>query len=174
MFLEKACGGLCGLQIFIKFWLKHQSSFNLKLGPLSDTLHAGACLRSICSIPPVLTSGSIWVVLWLFVFRSAPSKFPQKTSHLLVAISGSPGLFRSHSKLARTIFSLSHEALFLKFHKTRLEVKILWQEHLSRCTLTQVSFSESNSLNKVVIFNVFGALIFPLVICVTLHVCPYI
>ena len=43
--------------------------------------------------------------------------------------------------------SLSHEALFLKFHKTRLEVKILWQEHLSRCTLTQISFSESNSLD---------------------------
>ncbi len=42
------------------------------------------------SIPPVPTSGSIWVVLWLSCFWSAPYTFPQRTGHLLGAISGSP------------------------------------------------------------------------------------
>ncbi len=36
------------------------------------------------SIPPVPTFGSIWVVLWLLFFRSAPSTFPQETLKLSV------------------------------------------------------------------------------------------
>ncbi len=31
-------------------------------------------------LPPVPTHGSTWVVLWLFVFRSAPSMFPHRQS----------------------------------------------------------------------------------------------
>ncbi len=42
------------------------------------------------SIPPLPTYGSIWVVLWLLFFRSAPCTFPQRKSNLLGAISGSP------------------------------------------------------------------------------------
>ncbi len=41
-------------------------------------------------MPPVPTYGSIWVVLWLSCFRSAPSTLPQKTGHLYWAISWSP------------------------------------------------------------------------------------
>ncbi len=40
--------------------------FKRKLGPLPDTLQAGAC------VPPVPTFGSIWVVLWLFVSGPLP------------------------------------------------------------------------------------------------------
>ena len=42
------------------------------------------------SFPPVPTYGSIWVVLWLLFFRSAPSTFQKRRGHLLGAISGSP------------------------------------------------------------------------------------
>ncbi len=75
------------------------------------------CVHQLCSclyswvlntrnIPPVPAFGSIWVVLWLLFFRSAPSTFPQKTGHLLEPFLGVPSLLRLHSKSARTILAL--------------------------------------------------------------------
>ena len=51
--------------------------FKRKLGPLLDTLQAGACVFPPFQISVPITR-SIWVVLWLSCFRSAPSTFPQR------------------------------------------------------------------------------------------------
>ena len=64
------CTNLAGLAKVL------EKPFKRKLGLLPDTLQAGASV-----FPP--TYGSIWVVLWLFRFRSAHSTFPLKTGHLL-------------------------------------------------------------------------------------------
>ena len=99
MFWKRICDGLCRLQMFCGFCWNIKSSFNRKPGPLSGTLQAGAWV-----FPP--TCRSIWVVLWVLLFRSGPSTFPQRTGHLLRAISGCPWSFRLHWKSARSILAL--------------------------------------------------------------------
>ncbi len=79
MFWKRTCDGWCGLQVICRFsW----NTKRRKPGPMSDTLQAGACVflptHVSHSFPPVPASGSIWVVLWLLFFRSAPSTFPQR------------------------------------------------------------------------------------------------
>ncbi len=77
---------------YLTFWLKHQSSCNRKLGPLSDTLQVvdrPTSKKRLASLQ-FLPTGQKWVVLWLLFFRSVPSTFPQETGYLLGAISGSP------------------------------------------------------------------------------------
>ncbi len=102
--------------------------FKRKPGPLSDTLQAGACVFP----PPVPIYGSIWVVLWLLFFRSAPSTFPQRTGHLFGAISGSPYPFRLHSKLARTILALKLSVT------TKIKCQNLW--HFQICIWIQIFY----------------------------------
>ncbi len=41
-------------------------------------------------LPPVPNYGSTWVVLWLFVFRSAPSTFPNRRSTFRGPFQGVP------------------------------------------------------------------------------------
>ncbi len=64
-------------------------------------------------MPPVPTCGSIWVVLWLSYFRSAPSIFPLQ-GHFRESL-----VFRLHSKLARSILALklSVTTTILKLHE---------------------------------------------------------
>ncbi len=108
------CYGLCRLQVYYAGLVETPvSCLKRKPGPLSDILQAVACIfppfqksLNTPSIPPVPTCGSIWVVLWLLFFKSAPCTFPQRTGHLLGAISGSPWSLRLHSKLPRTILAL--------------------------------------------------------------------
>ena len=55
------------------------------------------------------------------------------------------------------VFYMSPE--FRDFTKKCLEVKFLWKEDLFRCILTHAIFSESNSLDISVVFNIFGAMV---------------
>ncbi len=71
--------------------------FKRKLGPLPDTLHAGACVfppfqisrDHMVKIPPVPAFGSIWVVLWLFV----PGPLPLHSHKRQVTLTPSRGHF---------------------------------------------------------------------------------
>ena len=63
------------------------------------------------SIPPVPTYGSISVVLWLLFFRYTPSTFPQRTGHLLGAISGKSARFVLALKLSVTTTHAFREKL---------------------------------------------------------------
>ncbi len=57
-------------------------------------------------MPPVPTYGSIWVVLWLSCFRSAPSTFPQKTGHILWGHFWESLVFRLHSIIGQIHLSI--------------------------------------------------------------------
>ncbi len=63
--------------------------------------------RSPHTIPPAPAYGSMWVVLWLFCFRSAHSMFPQKTGHLLWGHFWESLVFRLHSKFGQTDWARS-------------------------------------------------------------------
>ncbi len=86
-----------------------EKQFKRKLGPLPDTLKAGACVFppfQNVSVSNKSRNTKIWVVLWLFRFRSAHSRFPLKTGHLLRGHFWEFLVFRLHSKLARSILAL--------------------------------------------------------------------
>ena len=89
--LEWTCDGRSWLHNLCRLRQKSlKVIFTRLFGLMSNTLQADACNfppfpMFICVtnnthvpyIPPVPTCGSIWVVLWLFCFRSTPSMFPQ-------------------------------------------------------------------------------------------------
>ncbi len=58
------------------------------------------------SFPPVPAFGSIWVVLWLLFFRSAPSTFPQRRGYLLGACFRESLVIRLHSEIGQIHFSI--------------------------------------------------------------------
>ncbi len=68
------------------------------------------------SFPPVPAYGSIWVVLWLFFFRSAHSMFPQKTGNLLRGHFWESLVFRLHSKIGQIHLSIEAQC---DHHNTR-------------------------------------------------------
>ena len=96
MFWKWTCDGLCRLQVLCRFRWDIKSSFNCGPGPLSDTLQAGACifppfqklldmLTHVASLQ-FLPTGQ-YGLCFGYCF-SGP--FPQRTDHLLGAISWSP------------------------------------------------------------------------------------
>ncbi len=100
--------------------VKTLEKFKRNLGPLPDTLQAGACVfppfwksryhvvlySAHVSCPSVPAYGSICVVLPLFCFRSAPSTFPQKTGHLSWGYFLESLVFRLHSKIGQIHLSI--------------------------------------------------------------------
>ncbi len=98
-FAEKVCVGLChltksmdrietpyGFQSIVWPFVRHTVSMCLIFPALPEVakvtwarLTNHRQCKSIVN-PPDPTYGSTWVVLWLFVFRSAPSTFPNRQS----------------------------------------------------------------------------------------------
>ncbi len=116
---ERACDGLCRLSTFNGVDWNTIKGFNRACVALSDTLQAGAWLfppyrnlgrfskqANTHSFPSVPAFGSIWVVLWLLFFRSAPSTFPQRTGYLLGACFRESLVTRLHSEIGQIHLSI--------------------------------------------------------------------
>ncbi len=109
MFSGKACDGLCGLSTFNGFlntikgfnrpctFVRHTASKCLTVSALQEVSWSSG---QVAIYPPVPAFGSIWVVLWLLIFRSAPSTFPQRRGYLLGACFRESLVIRLHSEIS--------------------------------------------------------------------------
>ena len=119
MFWKWTCYGLCGLRVFKRVWLKHQSSFNHKLGHLSDTLQVGAWFfppfrkwpDHMCKLTHVaslhfLPSGQNGLSFGYCFSGPLPLRFHKGQVTFLEPFPGVPSHLNYTQKLAKSILAL--------------------------------------------------------------------